>query len=1073
MLRGMPGKERPDELRKSGVTMVDDRRLRLKTCHACRLFPGGLFDISLMENANSRSKRAVRISTKLWPYKIPYVIDDTYQQLGPRNTMILKRAMKYIMDRVCIEFVDVTDTYKRNESKWLINNGFETNSYIQFSNGGCSAVTGPASSGPRVIKPCYDIWINLHELGHAIGAGHVHTSPNRDNYITVHNDNIKPKSRGAFKKNPKPFSVISSYFDPTSFLMYPSKTFTGNGLESFSFIIDDLFSTASATSVDEALFSDLNQLYKCREKFCNDPSVDCSPGYMARVKGVCRCVCPKERDEGNNCKTLRNGPLAYTKWPSTPMVLLAGGPQHTCPEGFTKGWFSFTGKHPMSQDPKPPVVFPSSGNTNYIPVCTKDTPTGSDIDWESWNSGGRYCMIKPNVPCGGAFVESQLEMNSLAAININGSVGDTSVHNNNLTQRYCCRTQDIYTFPTELPNAAAFRLFTRGYCPIIRGLKMTKSRNSWKSKIYTIINQEKSPFRSSLTTYTCYYQPPVYGCNREITLDAKTKTATVTTPGFPDAREPNRRCFYSFNVPPGSRIKITFNTVDLSTTNDDTFQYKRFHKWLSPNRIDPTNWPKDIVSEGDYFTAEFWSGYDVTTNKGVSFTATLITPEDMCYDVALKGADYSGNTNVAETYEDCLSWSKAVECDDFPQSSSIWLLQSGNSCRNPGGALLQPYCYVHINGTACQKRYCDVCNLKSVVDIIKNCSALMAADPGFCSNSFSKFGCAKSCAYTPTLHKRGTCDAPTVPPDGILVSPNKSAYNEGEIVQFNCTTSNAYLVSEKKCTKSGWTSLTKTCKGCSDIIDFCQDLLRTFPRFCSHTKTKDSGRQFCPNSCPACNSTTTCSAPRDKTFHSTSDNDTVNNGDVMTFSCNAGLYYWSGDFERACGLNGELLGSNLDCRSTPPVTDVNMNLIRKRKDFLPKKKVYLLDKDEFKIPIKGVITRWYYHCKTPKVMTFAVYRKSNSNVFIYVGANNVTCQPDYLMTYYVPAESQIQVEANDILAAQSTASNTLYVSNCNGYNLVPFNLSTIEANTFSELTTKTVSGTYCLIPSFGARVTPV
>ncbi|KAH9514261.1 hypothetical protein Btru_028533 [Bulinus truncatus] len=561
-------------------------------------------------------------------------------------------------------------------------------------------------------------------------------------------------------------------------------------------------------------------------------------------------------------------------------------------------------------------------------------------------------------------------------------------------------------------------------------------------------------------------------CNQEITLDAKSKTATVTTPGFPDAREPNRRCFYSFNVPPGSRIKITFNTVDLSTTNGDTFQYKRFHKWQSPYNLDHTNWLKEVVSEGDYFTAEYWSGFDVTINKGVSFKATLIKPEDMCYDVALKGEDYSGNTNVAETYEDCLPWSKAVECADFPQSSSIWLLESGNSCRNPRGELLQPYCYVHINGTSCQKRYCDVCKLKSVVDIIKNCSALMAADPGFCSNSFSKFGCAKSCAYTPTLHIRGTCDAPTVPPDGILVSPNKSAYNEGEIVQFKCTTSNAYLVSEKKCTKSGWTSLTKTCIGCSDRIDFCQDLLRTFPRFCSHTKTKDSGRQFCPRSCNVCHSTTTCSAPRDKTFHKTSDDKTVKMGKVMTFSCNAGLYYWSGDYERACGYNGELLGSNLDCRSIPPVTDVNMNLIRKRKDFLPNKKVYLLDKDEFKIPIKGVITRWYYYCKTPGVMTFAVYRKSN-NIFSYVGANNVTCQPDYQMTYYVPAESQIPVEANDIMAVHSTASNTLYVTDCDGYNEVLLNLTTIEANTFRELTTETVSGTYCLIPSFGARVAPV
>ncbi|KAH9514251.1 hypothetical protein Btru_028506 [Bulinus truncatus] len=532
--------------------------------------PGGPLGVSLVETVTSRSKRAVGNTTKPWPHKIPYVIDDTYKKLGSRDTIVLKCAMKYIMDRVCIVFVDVTDTYKRNESNWLVKNGFEINSYIKFSNnGGCASDVGPGTTGgARTTSPCFDFWINLHELGHSIGAMHVQESTNRDNYISVYNDNIQPDK---FSYNRYSDSVISSYLDPKSVLMYHSKTWSVNGLETYAPIMDDFYSTVSETSSVDALYFDLNQLYKCGETYCNDPSVDCSPGYMARVKGVCRCVCPEERDEGNNCKTLRNGPLTYAKWPNTPMVQLAGGPQHKCPEGFTKGWFSFTGDYPMTQDPKPPVLFPSSENTNYIPVCTKDTPTGLDIDWESWNPGGQYCMIKPNVPCGGA-------------ITINMSVGDTTINGNNLIQKYCCRFQESSTFPTELPNAAPFKLFVKSTCPRIRGLKFTNTRKNWWSSLTSVKNISNSPwwyFPKCLVTFTCYYQPPVYGCNQEITLhaNAKTATATVTTPGFHKAREPNRRCFYSFKVPSGSRIKITFNTVDLSTTNDDTFQYKRLHKW--------------------------------------------------------------------------------------------------------------------------------------------------------------------------------------------------------------------------------------------------------------------------------------------------------------------------------------------------------------------------------------------------------------------------------------------------------------------------------------------------------------
>ncbi|KAH9514253.1 hypothetical protein Btru_028508 [Bulinus truncatus] len=528
--------------------------------------PDSPFGITLVESTSSRAKRAVGNSTKPWPRKIPYVIDNLYKKLGPYNTIILKRAMRYIMDRVCIEFVDVTDTYKPSDANWLVNNGFEMNSILSFSNsGGCNADVGPGTKGGiRTNNPCYDFWINLHELGHSIGAMHVQESPTRDNYISVYNDNIQPSLRFSYRLYAD--SVITSYVDPKSVLMYSSKTWTNNGLETYTTIVDDFFNTVSDTSSDDALYSDLNVLYKCKETYCKDVDFDCFPGYMARVKGVCRCVCPEERDEGTNCKTLRNGPLAYAQWPNTPLVLLAGGPQHTCPEGFTQGWFSFTGRNALSQTPTPPVLFPASGTTNSIAVCTKDTPTGSDIDWESWNPGGQYCMIKPNVPCGG---ESQADIQSLAAITINGSVGDTTTNGNNLTQKYCCRFQESSTFPTELPNAAPFRLFVRSYCPRIRGLKSFNTRNNWWSSVTSIKNVSTSPwwyFSTCLTTYTCYYQPPVY--------------------------------------------------VDLSTTNDDTFQYKRFHKWQDPNKIDPTNWPKEVLSEGDYFTAEYWSGFDVTTKKG-------------------------------------------------------------------------------------------------------------------------------------------------------------------------------------------------------------------------------------------------------------------------------------------------------------------------------------------------------------------------------------------------------------------------------------------------------------------------
>uniref|UniRef100_A0A2C9KHN8 Sushi domain-containing protein n=1 Tax=Biomphalaria glabrata TaxID=6526 RepID=A0A2C9KHN8_BIOGL len=198
----------------------------------------------------------------------------------------------------------------------------------------------------------------------------------------------------------------------------------------------------------------------------------------------------------------------------------------------------------------------------------------------------------------------------------------------NITQYYCCRYQEGTTFPIDLPNADPFRLFIRGTsCPVIRGLKSTYTRLNLWTGINREIVTSKSPFwmySNAMTTFQCYYQPPVYGCNQVITLDANVRSATVTTPGFPTARTPNRRCFYSFNVPAQSQILITFNTCDLSTTNDDTIIIKRYHQWQEGLKLDVTNCPSQVLSVEDYLNIEYWSGFDTVTNKGLNFTATVI-----------------------------------------------------------------------------------------------------------------------------------------------------------------------------------------------------------------------------------------------------------------------------------------------------------------------------------------------------------------------------------------------------------------------------------------------------------------
>ncbi|RUS73331.1 hypothetical protein EGW08_018903 [Elysia chlorotica] len=305
----------------------------------------------------------------------------------------------------------------------------------------------------------------------------------------------------------------------------------------------------------------------------------------------------------------------------------------------------------------------------------------------------------------------------------------------------------------------------------------------------------------------------------EVTLDRVESDITLTTPGYYSTREPNRRCFYNFLVPEGAKIRVTFNNVDMEA--EDKMYVRRFHKWQQPHPIDRKLYPYQLVSEKSYLSLEWWSSFvtDGITHKGVNFTASVLLPEDSCYNLTTRGLDYAGDHTYSETFEECLPWDQTTDCTDFPSDTAdtFWLLSAGNKCRNPEGRLSQPWCYTFKNGTNCHKRYCDVCNHLSPTDVIKNCAALMSAQPDFCNSSLSRFGCFKSCKMVQPVYKPATCGAPPVPSDGELVMPpSSSGYHQGQHAFVRCSNPQDPMMSSMKCTASGWTTLTHACSASYD-----------------------------------------------------------------------------------------------------------------------------------------------------------------------------------------------------------------------------------------------------------------
>ncbi|CAL1541718.1 unnamed protein product [Lymnaea stagnalis] len=1032
--------------------------------------------ITVVESAHARSRRAAHNNAKKWGYKIPIVILSSFASRGEYYVILMKRALRYISDRLCVTFIDETTNFDRTNPNWFTQHGYPWDSYLAVGDdGGCSSSGGPGK-GPVNILPCADLVINVHEFLHSLGGAHSQQGYLSTRYLTPNPGDVQEVLRSTYVPYSPSDDFLNWYFDPQSFLMYGPKTWTSNGLETYTPITDDFFSTAYGSSSDDVVFSELSSIMKCVETFCNNATVDCGLGYYTRVKGVCRCVCPDDRDVDTNCKTLKNGPSTYVSWPKTPLIVFSGRSNNTCPAEFdqTPGWYSFTGKYAASQSPVPSVPFPSSGKTTYVPVCTKNTPTGSDIDWESWPPGGQYCLFKtPGVPCGGAFVEAVLDYVSMETVRYNGSIGETTINGANVTQKYCCRYQESSTLPIELPNAEPFRILSRYNCPVIKGLKALKSQITWWTGINMASGAVPGPwwlYGSCILTSLCSYQPPVYGCNQEVTLDASKKSVTITTPGFP-VREPNRRCFYSFKVPPKSKVRITFNVVDLSTVWDDTLLYKRFHQWQDPNKIDSSNYPYQIISDYEYMSLEYWSGPDVTSKKGVQFTADVILPEDFCYDASQNGADYWGQLAITETNEPCLNWADTVECADFP-GNDVFLFESANQCRNPLGRQAQPWCYTYKNGTSCTKKHCDACNWFQPKDVVTTCAAAIAQDPTFCSSAVQRNACFKSCNFAVPPVTRATCSTPTAPPDGTLVYDVKSSYKEGERVKVKCATSNDPAL-DIVCTKSGWTGLKSACSGkCEDRYEDCQKWMSANPRFCNNKATKDTAQMVCFKSCGKCSINATCSAPSIPNVTCTSLAKTINPGEAMTFECGTGYYYVSGDKVRACSTAGNLLGSDLVCQASPTLVELNLNGVRKRLETLKAKVAYIMDRPEYRIPFSGTITKWYYYVKTSGLLSFFVFRNKN-NIYTYVGSNTIyQSQPGYKWSFNVPAADQIAVQANDIIGVYSNATNVLYVSDCNDavqkISVVP----TITSNLVTDYQTKPVDGSYCLMPSLGAQVNP-
>ncbi|CAH2052373.1 unnamed protein product, partial [Iphiclides podalirius] len=165
---------------------------------------------------------------KHWKHGIvPYFIDpNTYDSLLA-DTII--KAFDYFEKASCIRLQRLrerpTDKMSLQNVEWLyISNPYGLKQCVHSNE-------RKANSGVQMVVfgyECLSLGEIVHEVMHILGFSHEHTRPDRDQYVTIIWDNIKPGYKKYFAIRPDD-PLLSLSYDYASVLHYPARAFSKNG----------------------------------------------------------------------------------------------------------------------------------------------------------------------------------------------------------------------------------------------------------------------------------------------------------------------------------------------------------------------------------------------------------------------------------------------------------------------------------------------------------------------------------------------------------------------------------------------------------------------------------------------------------------------------------------------------------------------------------------------------------------------------------------------------------------------------------------------------------------------------